>query len=101
MKYNQKMDLCCVVAEPNGMGGYTRTEEKVATINGYATPEKIETAISDGRLITIGTRKFFTKDQIPDNVEYIIFDGMTYHVINFADYGKVKMFETEVIGNGS
>lgn len=102
MKYNMKVNLYSVESAPNGLGGFTKKESLVATIDGYLTPEKTTTLMSENRLITYVTRKVFTKAQIPDNVsiEYVEYQGKKYHVIAFADYGKIKMFEVEVSGIG-
>ena len=102
MKYNMPVKLFTVSTIPNGVGGFSKQEELFGTIKGYLTPAKISTFMSENGLLNYSTRKVFTKAEIPDNIniEYIEYAGVKYHVINFADYGKIKMFEIEVSGIG-
>lgn len=105
MRYDKEIKLYQSLKESNGMGGFEKVNVHLLTINGYATPIKINTTFTNGMLITQHTTKVFTKDKEPNNIhfqdiDYLEYDGIVYHVLFYADFGKVKMFEVEVNGNG-
>lgn len=104
MKYDKSVDLYQREKIPNGIGGFTKEDTLKLTINGYATPIKIQTILSNGMLITKQTIKIFTKDE-PTNevdfskIDFLKYNGQMYNVVYYADFGKVRMFEVEVVAN--
>lgn len=105
MRYDKAINLYQSLKEPNGMGGFEKVNILILTINGYATPTKIQTLYTNSMLVTKQTIKVFTKDAEPDNIHFkdidlLEYDGTLYSVLYYADFGKVRMFEVEVNGHG-
>ena len=105
MRYDKPINLYQSLKEPNGIGGFEKVNVLIKSILGYATPIKTQTIYSNGMLVTKQTIKVFTKEKEAENfsfknIDFIEYDGTTYNVLNYADFGKVRMFEVEVNGNG-
>ena len=105
MRYDKQINLYQSLKVENGIGGFVKENVLIKSILGYATPIKIQTILSNGMLVTKQTIKVFTKEKETNNVsfkeiDYIEYDGTTYNVLFYADFGKVRMFEVEVNGNG-
>lgn len=104
MRYDKEIKLYQTLKEPNGIGGFEKVNVHLVTIKGYATPVKINTTFTNGMLISQRTTKIFTKDAEPEfvsfeDIDILEYNGKTYNVLFYANFGKVKMFEVEVNGN--
>lgn len=105
MKYDKKVNIIKSEKVSDGMGGWLENEPRVEKeIYTFLTPMKAELLLKEYGLASTTMLKLFTKDTIP-----IMADGrwqdvkvevdatkQQYSIIQYADFGKVRMLLLEV-----
>ena len=99
MNCNKKVELYQVTAIPNKMGGYSKGEVLVGTINACINPEKTELTIINDVVVAITTIKAFTKDELPTMLDFIVSDNIKYKVLAVSNHAKVKMLTLEKVAD--
>lgn len=105
MKYDKKVELITTGKVSDGMGGWIEGGESIkATINTFLTPVKADILLKEYGISSTTTVKLFTKDQLPiknngkfGDYKLKVASGEKYKILQFADFGKVRMILMELI----
>ena len=103
MKYNKRIRALKKSFVEDGMGGGSYQEQVLKDdIKCALAPIKKEIIDSAGRPILFNRLKVFTKENL-SNAQDLIFEyeGVRYSLFSFVDYGKVALYELEVMKNES
>jgi hypothetical protein len=91
MRFDKTIRIISKEEIQDGMGGYEIVEEITSTFNAFSTPVNAEIARKEYGIVTKKTLKLFTKDSVSEDVGSIEYDGATYSVVAFRDFGRMKM----------
>ena len=103
MNYNKRIKALKESFVEDGMGGGSYQEQVLKDdIKCALAPIKKEIIDSAGRPILFNRLKVFTKENL-SNAQDLIFEyeGVRYSLFSFVDYGKVALYELEVMKNES
>ena len=103
MNYNKRIKALKKSFVVDGMGGGSYQEQVLKDdIKCALAPIKKEIIDSAGRPILFNRLKVFTKEDL-SNAQDLIFEyeGVRYSLFSFVDYGKVALYELEVMKNES
>ena len=103
MNYNKRIKAVKKSFVEDGMGGGSYQEQVLKDdIKCALAPIKKEIIDSAGRPILFNRLKVFTKEDL-SNAQDLIFEyeGVRYSLFSFVDYGKVALYELEVMKNES
>lgn len=99
MNYNELADIFTVLEQDDGMGGFTKTTVKAATIKCKVATYTVKTVDSAGLPSTYSRNKLFTKDKKFINDIYsdyfIQYKGIKYKKLSVMDAGKCLIIEME------
>ena len=95
MKFDKQIEVLGETRVSDGMGGYTVTKGVIATIQALTTPVKAEIMLKEHGIVSTTALKVFTKEDIPNEFVQLQFDDKQYKILQFADYGKVKLLLVE------
>lgn len=98
MNYNKKIKALKKVFMDDGMGGGLYKYQEIVEFKCAVAPIKKSVINAAGREETFNTLKVFTKENLQNNgdlaFEYL---GQIYGVCSFVNYGKVILYELEVL----
>lgn len=97
MKYDKKIDIIGESRVSDGMGGWEVTQAVLSTVDAFTTPVKAEVAMREYGIVTTTAMKVFTKESIPNTNVRLKQGEINYRIIQYADFGKIKMILVEVI----
>ena len=104
MKYDKKVEIIKTGKVSDGMGGWIEGGETIVkTIDSFITPLKASVALKEYGISSTTTIKLFTKDSLPIRNDGKFLDlslkvkDDKYKIIDFADFGKIKMLYLELI----
>lgn len=105
MKFDKTVTLSTTSKTPDGMGGWTTTPAYVGSIAAFTTPVKSEVLLKEYGIVSTSALKLFTKDQVPmrdsngkkQTVTVTLENGMAYKILQYADFGKIRMVLVEEI----
>ena len=103
MNYNKRIKALKKSFVEDGMGGGSYQEQVLKDdIKCALAPIKKEIIDSAGSPILFNRLKVFTKEDL-SNAQDLIFEyeGVRYSLFSFVDYGKVALYELEVMKNES
>lgn len=103
MNYNKRIKALKKSFVEDGMGGGSYQEQVLKDdIKCALAPIKKEIIDSAGRPILFNRLKVFTKEDL-SNAQDLIFEyeGVRYSLFSFVDYGKVALYELEVMKSES
>lgn len=93
-KYTKAKVYISKVVE-NDIGGYEKTVVEWGVIEGIFVPAKNQLVLGDGKINLQTVTEFYTKNNLPMYVEYIIHNDIRYKVIEQGDYIKFKLLTIE------
>lgn len=79
----------------NEIGGYDRTDKLWGEVDALFVPAKKELTVSNGVVNLSFVTKVYTRDELPNHIDYIVHDNVRYKVVSIADYVKVKLLTIE------
>ena len=105
MKFDKTVTLSTTAKTPDSMGGWTTTPVNAGTIACFTTPVKSEVLLKEYGIVSTSALKLFTKDQVPmrdsngkkQTVTVTLENGMAYKILQYADFGKIRMVLVEEI----
>lgn len=100
MKFDKKIDVLGETRVEDGMGGWEVTKGVIDTIKAFTTPVKAEIMLKEHGIVSTTAMKVFTKDHLPNEFVQLQYNEKEYRILQYADFGKVRMILVEVIPNG-
>ena len=105
MKFDKTVTLSTTSKTPDSMGGWTTTPAYVGSIAAFTTPVKSEVLLKEYGIVSTSALKLFTKDLVPmrdsngkkQTVTVTLENGMAYKILQYADFGKIRMVLVEEI----
>ena len=105
MKFDKTVTLNTTSKTTDSMGGWTTTPAYVGSIAAFTTPVKSEALLKEYGIVSTSALKLFTKDQVPmrdgngkkQTVTVTLENGMAYKILQYTDFGKIRMVLVEEI----
>lgn len=104
MKYDKKAEIIKVEKISDGMGGWIEGVETVlSTVDAFTTPLKASVATKEYGISSTTSIKLFTKFDLGITNDGKFLDvsvkinNLKYKIIDYADFGKIKMMYLELI----
>ena len=105
MKFDKVATLSTTSRVSDSMGGWTTTPVNAGTIACFTTPVKSEVLLKEYGIVSTSALKLFTKDLVPmrdsngkkQTVTVTLENGMAYKILQYADFGKIRMVLVEEI----
>ena len=105
MKFDKVATLSTTSRVSDSMGGWTTAPVVVGTVDVFTTPVKSEVLLKEYGIISTSALKLFTKGLFPmkdaegkkQTVTVTLENGMEYRIIQYADFGKIRMVLVEEV----
>ena len=97
MNYNKKIKALKKVFMDDGMGGGLYEYQEIDEIKCAVAPVKKQRIIAGGREETFNILKVFTRELINQDDLAFEYEGQLYGITSYTDYGKVILYELEVL----
>ena len=98
MKYDKIAEVYTCENVPNGYGGFVKDIKLFGTFDVCITPIHCDVQIYNERPYTLQTCKLFTKNELPNIIDHVIVDGVSYNVLSHADFDKIQMLTLQKSG---
>lgn len=105
MKFDKVATLNTETRTSDGIGGWVTAPVVVGIVDVFTTPVKSEVLLKEYGIVSTSALKLFTKGLFPmkdakgkkQTVTVTLENGMEYRIIQYADFGKIRMVLVEEI----
>lgn len=91
MRYEKQAEIYITNSIPNGYGGFVEEDILFDIVDIKLTPLHYDTRSVGNVINTVASCKLFTRTILPNNVSYVVVDGVKYYPEIFNNFGKICM----------